>query len=679
MPQVPISQEPLQGGALPAFGAPGVVPQQDFTGAQIQGLGQAMTSAGTAGANIADVLQNDLDDARKKEAATLWDEENRNILFDPETGFMNLVGKGATGEARTVAQDKMARSAQQFSKNLDNPVQRGMFQLYVQARTIAIGQEMFRHEAQQTRVFAAGEAKASAETAAGNAVDIATTPIGPIDNPVALAEAMKQRAEAVTAMMETAVREANTLAGILGYGPEQTAALVLDTTSAVHVNIVDRFIKQGNPDFARIYLQQVDPSEIQPQDRTRIQGVLTVATMKDRAANTSKAIITEVDEESLRRIQDAPGTMDPMQALRLDADDRKVEAIRKLRAMDMPEILREATRQHLDRYYADQTSAEAAKITDVFTRSIQALREDKTLAPIDLPAADLWELTQAGRIDNVNTFARTSRRGGNTQEFAKFMSLPPAYVRSLKNKEQLILDFVTQGMTQDEVNAALAYWHSVRNPADEEDRAVTIPKRLQILAKGHGFMDESGNMTSDDELIYDAVILAANQYVREADKKAGYKVYGEALNNALNKAFVDTYVTYNPPGPRGRRRVLARDLTRLEMIGGLVPVAELRRFPASGWSRPTTTITRHPSTRIFNVIDEDDPSATIKVEIPYPVYRAIVDDLKKADTLPTREHIYELWIKNDKPMSLSDLGRGEAWWEAGPERAPWITIPSEVR
>ncbi len=635
MVQVPIFQEPQQAGALPAFGAPGVIPQRDATGQQLQQLGAATLSAATATANIADVLQDDVDDAKKKEAATLWDEENRNTLYEPETGYMNQLGKAATKEARIIAQNKMAVSAQQFSKNLDNDTQRALFGQLVQTRTIQIGQQMFQHEAQQTKVYATGEAKAAAETFANNAVDIATTPLDPL-----IPDAIAQRAEAFQSSLLASVTETMKVAELLGLGPDATERMVLDVTSGIHVDVVDRFVKEKNPDFAAIYLQQVPDNQITPQDRTRLQGLVTTATLQDRAFDQASEIIEKVDRQSETLIQQSPGSMDPSLALRLNADDRLVMALAELRSMDMPAVMRDATRQRLERAYGERATAEAVAVANVVERSMQALTNDLKMGVIDLPPQDIEELRRSGRLTAMNTFANSGRFGGNPQQHARIMSLSRVDMQAQWPDEQkLRLHALDLGMNVRERQGVAAAWDAAHAaPNTPIDRVLTIQAMILDLGNRHGLVDDKGNITNLP--IYNAIKDDANDRLLQVEGVKGRQV-GQDLKDVLNQAFIDGFVTLDPGvgylGLPNERLVLRSQLTQAELTNEDLSIFSLQA----------------EAFRDIKLRDRDETTARIAL----PVHDWIVRDLRAADppkrvTLAT---IFKVWDKLGQPSSVSEI------------------------
>lgn len=653
MVQVPIPQEAQQGGSTGSFRAFATVPQQNATGAQISRLGQAVQSAGTATANIADVLQDDLDTARTKEAMALWNDENRVTLHDPVNGYLNKQGKAATGDARIDAQNQIARNAETFSNNLDNDDQRSMFAIAVEQQTLQLSQQMDTHEARAIQVYGIGQSKALSEESAGNAVDARTLP----------GEHTVERELAFQAQKKVAISEAQNVAEMLGYGPAQTEALILDTTTAIHAGVIDRFLKQGNPDMAQSYFQGVDPEEISADARTRLQGVMRTASMNDRAADQASLIIDEVDALSTEiRAAQQEGTFaaagqDP---IRLDADDLHVEALRNLRERDIPDALRQATRQRIDQHYKDLQAREATILADVVSRSQETLAEDLTMGPTQLPDEDQTELIRTGRWAAMNTFAETGRTGGNPQEHARLMGMTVAGMRNFESREALALKVLDDGMSKAERNEVLRYWDAAHAPpGTTAERGVTIAQREIELAKRHGLMNDDGTFVSDDaEAVYGAVRVEASQRLLAVESVKGLQV-GEELMAVLNTAFIDQFVTLEKPRvffgliPGGSELRLRTSLSQSELQGTPeeVPGTIVDEETGRGGTAfaGTALVNRGRSVRVFTLPDQTE------VRIPVPVNDRIVNALREAGERATNKRVAEVWAARGNPDTLEEL------------------------
>lgn len=645
MVQVPIPQEQLQGGSTGSFRAFTTVPQRSATGAQIAGLGEAVQAAGTAAANIFDVLQDDLDTAQTKEALAVWKDENRVVLHSAnpaDLGYLNKQGKAATGAARVNAQNRIARTAETLSNGLDNDVQRSMFAAAVSEQTTQLSQQMDIHEARAIGVYSVGQAKALSEESAGDAVDARTLPVPDLFG--------------FQSNMTVAIDEAQKVADLLGYPPAQARAFVQDTTTAIHAGVIDRFLKQGNTDLAADYFQGVDPDEMRADVRTRIVGVLQTANMQDRGQDLSDIIVDEVDALSTE-IQQAQraGTFRPGQdPIRLDADDRLVEALRNLKERDMPSILRQVTRQRIEQHYSDQANREATILNDLVTNSKLTLAADLTMGPSQLPAEDIHELVRTGQWPTITAFAKTARVGGATQAFATFMGLTNEELLAMTSQERLILDTTVADMTTAQQNTVIRRWEQARAPTvGAPDRGVTVGERLNILAKRHGLQTVDGNfIRKSDEAIFDAVQIEANQRLLDVENTKG-RQSGKDLMDILNSAFLDMIVVHDPGFWSAERRVLRRSLSQAQLFGApFVQSVVTQGIAVTGSSAVS------PAVRVFKLEDQDET----RVRLTVPVNDHLVARLRAArardpsEPRVTNQAIFDLWVDLGSPETLEELG-----------------------
>lgn len=328
MPTVPIPQVALQGGQSPGLSTTGVVPRGGVESEQMQKLGEATMQAGVAIGNIASGLQNQLDDARTKEAYTNFASDTMLVLEDPKTGYLNKVGKDAAGYHRARALDAVDKKRKLIEEGLDNDVQRGMFRAASDRFMIGVTGKVYGHEAEQFRVYSAGQSKAMGEQAGRDAVNawMVQPPPGQEAAAAALAAGAQQRArierqqqgpgtsssmvvsppgqgtvlrdqdpQATTTPQRssdfelhknTAIGQANKFADLQGWGKDdpRRSGLVLEQTTKIHAGVVDALVKAGRYGEALSYVRTVDRAEVDPTAFATMDAVTRKASEDEQGA-----------------------------------------------------------------------------------------------------------------------------------------------------------------------------------------------------------------------------------------------------------------------------------------------------------------------------------------------------------------------------------------------------------
>ena len=153
---------------------PGVGPTQTFNAPQmsdaparqLQQGGAALTSAGAAMTAIAADIQKDINEAEVKKADLAVAENIDRLMRAPGAdgqpgGFLTRLGEDAVKSYGGVQQD-LQKVVEDGAAGLNNPIQREMYQRAAAARLRGAMGEAMGHAAQQTKVFAAGQATARA-------------------------------------------------------------------------------------------------------------------------------------------------------------------------------------------------------------------------------------------------------------------------------------------------------------------------------------------------------------------------------------------------------------------------------------------------------------------------------------------------------------------------------------
>ena len=117
-----------------------------------QKLGQQMVSAGSAFGEVAVKMQADVNEAKVKEADNAIADSIREVLHNPETGYLTQTGKAAIDSYKPAAEaiDKTLKSA---GEGLENDAQKRMYaEVAMRRRQQALGMAE-THVAQQTKQY----------------------------------------------------------------------------------------------------------------------------------------------------------------------------------------------------------------------------------------------------------------------------------------------------------------------------------------------------------------------------------------------------------------------------------------------------------------------------------------------------------------------------------------------
>jgi hypothetical protein len=263
MATVPIYDLPTQDatvGNMPAFQAPGVEPMRNFTGEQMQKVGQAVQSAGLTVVKIADRLQGELDDAQVKELYNNFAATADEI----ETRYLTLKGRDAVDNAMKTRVDLDA-AFKDVADKAQNDVQRIMLRNSANVRLRSANSSIIKHSLVEQRDYDVKESGAQVDTFVNDAIRYSAGWRSP-DGDFAI-------------YYGAAKDGANKLADKLGYEPKsaQREQLLLKATNAIHGQVVQTQIDAQNLDQARDYLQRYG-KEMTPETFGRAKKALEIGT-----------------------------------------------------------------------------------------------------------------------------------------------------------------------------------------------------------------------------------------------------------------------------------------------------------------------------------------------------------------------------------------------------------------
>lgn len=243
MPMVPTSFVPAvtqtPSGDRPVS-APAVEPERNYAPQQIEQMGNAMSRAGAValqtGQSISDRVFDQINDARTKQAETVFLQQSMDILHNPKSGYLNT--KGATAQDQyDAATQALAKAKQSAEDSLTNPVQKFMFRQAATQHMVSFGTAMADHRFQQVSQYSAKEADDRADNyvlMAANAYQTRN-----------LVDAEGKPTGDFVKYANAAIAEAQNAAQVgLGAAPDSAAAkaLVREKTTAIAQGVITRLM-----------------------------------------------------------------------------------------------------------------------------------------------------------------------------------------------------------------------------------------------------------------------------------------------------------------------------------------------------------------------------------------------------------------------------------------------------
>jgi hypothetical protein len=273
IPQRRVSENPLPGEHLQAA---------DF-GAGLRAVGQGMENLGQEGAHAAqtwDAINATVDEANAKKSYNLYIQHSDDVLHSGADPFYARTGKLAL-EARADVEKSLQSKREELIQGAATDRERRMLQDALDPRVQDDIKGVGAWTVQQGAQYNIDESKArvtlSSDDAAANALnpEISEKAIG------------------------TGLAEIDHLAGINGWGPDQTAAAKLKFTSGTRRDIATSFVYEGGqgPDVAERYLD-AHQNEFTSDDHAAVQTHIRTQ------RNALEAEQRRADAEARRELRD---------------------------------------------------------------------------------------------------------------------------------------------------------------------------------------------------------------------------------------------------------------------------------------------------------------------------------------------------------------------------------------
>lgn len=237
-------------------------------------LGNGVQQAGAEYADLVVKQQADVNEGAVKDAHAQLVSSVSTVLHDPNTGFMNQLGKNAV-DGYTNVQDTLSKLPENISAGLENDVQRKMFN---QAAAITINSAISQaqqHSGQQTTKYELDSSQARANASADAAVR-SYNPIPGADNSL--------YRQSITTQQIELESQADKL-GITGKEKElyvQHGADGKSGMAATYTQLVSHLLDNNQTQAAKDYLNQMS-DQLPIAVRDKLSEIIKVGQTKDDA------------------------------------------------------------------------------------------------------------------------------------------------------------------------------------------------------------------------------------------------------------------------------------------------------------------------------------------------------------------------------------------------------------
>lgn len=498
---------------------------RSYAGQQQEQLGEGMMRAGGGLGRLADAEQHQLDLATGKAL------ENRQMAQQAAImrAYEAKVGKDAVDAyeptLKALEQQHQAIMAE-LGKSDASTGLKTVAALALQQNQIRAADGLARHNAQQVRVWNAGESKTAADLATQQA-------IGSFDPSGARGGTA---AGAFAADVSAALHHTDEYAAALGIpeGSAQWNALRLARTSDLHVGVVQRLLSDQQPDRARQYLEGVPKDQVDSGSLTRLQDLVHRGTVSERAramANAATAPRPFVAKQG----QEPKDFADYFQQQQAQYFQQLAEEEDRI-ARD-PSIPAEVADQAVARI----RQAREQRRVNVRDSAIQTQEQgekwlmDNPKAGVgDMPAELTQRASAYGVKDQLVAFAENGRRYVNDDAFlAEMLSKDRSELRSidagdfyLENKHRLSPDNMKRALNKLAVAQGRADWSGIEKERDED--------AIKAAAEEAGIKVLSGNEFERR--------AAAPDFARFREAALSTKMLGDKPMPDILKAMVSTHL-----------------------------------------------------------------------------------------------------------------------------------------
>lgn len=276
MPQVPSYGAP-QASTSSASGARfDSAPMQDATGQQLQQLGNAMTGAGAAANTIAMDMAQQVNQVRVDDGLNKVRQQVLDLTYNTQNGYKTLKGDSALTrpDGLNLSDEygkKLKTSIDEVAGSLGNDQQRSAFSQQANNVMTQFQSGLQQHTLDEYRSYSV------------------STQDGTIKLGMDEARMNWQDPDRIKTSLDSVKAAVYRLGSLQGWSASDTTARMKQTTSGVHMGVIDTAMQENNPEYALGYMDKFK-EEMTADDLLKVRGVIT----KDVNQRLADGIATNV-------------------------------------------------------------------------------------------------------------------------------------------------------------------------------------------------------------------------------------------------------------------------------------------------------------------------------------------------------------------------------------------------
>jgi hypothetical protein len=495
--------------------------QDNLAARQMMDTGRAVGQAADTMLNIAVKIQDEINDAKTKEADTLFADQMRERLFNPESGYLNSRGKDAVDKQQAVLDD-IIKARSDVEETLENDMQRRMFKATADRRVLAAKTDMDRHAFEQLKVYNVAESKARVDNLLQDAV--VNSQNWAVDGSQYQIFSRAMRAEVAELARMSGVKE----------GTSQYDAVMRGATTKLHEAVIGKFLSEEQPKMAAAYLKahrgQIEAEKLDNITNAVRQAEETIG-IKDDSLRLSMSLKGPVNEQVSQ--------VDQM------FKDGKIGA-----------ALRDATVQRIEHNDSRRRAAKAEYESNLIGQAQEWLIKNPNSSVLDMPAGMYQQLRNSGRLDSIISFAKNGRYITDPKAAAEVMGMSAEQFAAMTPTEY-VARYRTR-LDDSDFAYGLAKVNAARGTATPQHlEIISTGDRVEATAKQLGILPKAGKPSGSQAVEFDSFrkninerVMAFEQGVLKGQRKANNQELQQILDGVvLDKAQVPGVLWGSSPKP----------------------------------------------------------------------------------------------------------------------------------
>lgn len=480
--------------------------QENYAAKQMVETGRVMGQATSSLLEIATKVQDEINDAKTKEADTLFADQVRQRLYNTESGYLNSRGKDAV-DTQQSALDDIAQARKDTEQFLENDLQRQMFKATADRRMLAARTEMDRHAFEQLKVYNVAESKARIDNLLQDATVNAQS--WAVDG---------SQYQMFSKAMRAEVADLARISGVQP-GTAQYDQLMRGATTKLHETVISKFISEEQPKMASAYLK-AHKAEI---DAEKLDNITTAVRQAEETVG--------VKDESLRLSMSLKGS----------ATDQVSQVDQMFKDGKINAALRDATVTRIEHNDARRRVAKAEYEVNLIGQAQDWLIKNPNLSVLDMPAPMYQSLKNSGKLDSVISFAKNGRYITDPKAAAEVMSMTDAQFGAMTPAEY-VAKYRTV-LDDSDFNWGLAKVHASRGTANAQHlEIISTADRVEATARQLNILPKSGKPNGSQTAEFDSFRKNVNERViafEQGTLKGQRKANGQELQQILDGVVLD--------------------------------------------------------------------------------------------------------------------------------------------